>query len=148
MNTVTSRHNIVPFLLSLLPVNRQQTTQFTGVTIGNSQIPCPGLLLYITIHIADAGERESCQQLGDNFKLSKCNTSSCHNHTHATLQRTYNQVVQHVPNQILILCMFFSTSSHFEWWYLKTILASKLSELQQFENRAANYQLVSIKGWK
>ena len=29
---------------------------------------------------------------------------------------------------------------------LKLILASKLSELQQFENRAANYQLASIKG--
>ena len=26
------------------------------------------------------------------------------------------------------------------------ILASKLSELEQFENRAANYQLASIKG--
>ena len=29
---------------------------------------------------------------------------------------------------------------------LKLILASKLSELEQFENRAANYQLASIKG--
>ena len=29
---------------------------------------------------------------------------------------------------------------------LKFILASKLSELEQFENRAANYQLASIKG--
>ena len=29
---------------------------------------------------------------------------------------------------------------------LKLIFASKLSELQQFENRAANYKLASIKG--
>ena len=29
---------------------------------------------------------------------------------------------------------------------LKLILASKLSELEQFENRTANYQLASIKG--
>ena len=29
---------------------------------------------------------------------------------------------------------------------LKLILASKLSELQQFENWAANYQLAGIKG--
>ena len=40
----------------------------------------------------------------------------------------------------LILCMFFSTSS-FCLVVLKLILASKLSELQQFENRAANYKL-------
>ena len=39
-------------------------------------------------------------------------------------------------NQILILCMFFSTSGHLVRWYL--ILASKLGELEQFENRAAN----------
>ena len=31
---------------------------------------------------------------------------------------------------------------------LKLILASKLSELEQFENRTANYRIASRKGWK
>ena len=34
----------------------------------------------------------------------------------------------------------------FDLMVLQLILDSKLSELEQFENRAANYQLASIKG--
>ena len=41
-----------------------------------------------------------------------------------------------------------STHGPFYLVVLQLIIASKLSELEQFENRAANYRIASRKGWK